>query len=238
MTTNGRLLISGFVCGVMISAASAIEPAYVGPLGNPEEPATRPYKAMYRGLKSFFIQPVRAFNRGNDKVKYVGSLEAIRGVRQGTVELLESTYTGMAGKLQPEPYQLQAVNTYMDDDRRLAALADGLTAAALLHWTFNAPVATVFGSAGYVIVQSEMDISVMTEEEKDFVLYRSEVAKDKEDEFAHPNRDAERYFNRLDRSREIESRHTPPKMEDEGPKYNLSGNLIKKGRRGSLVDAE
>jgi hypothetical protein len=222
----------------MVSAAWAIEPAYVGPLGNPEEPATRPYKAMYRGLKALFVQPVRAFKRGNDKVKYIGSVEAFRGVRQGGVELIESTYTGMAGKRQPHYTQLQALNNMIDSDRRVAAIADGLTAAALLHWTFNAPAATVFGAGGYVIIQSEVDIAAMEGEEVAYVKYRSEVAKDKEDEFAHPNRDGKRHFRRLDRSRAIERQHTPPKQETEEVQYNLTGDLIKKGRKGQLVPEE
>lgn len=238
MNRMGRAVIGCLAGGMMVSAAWAIEPVYKGPLGNPEEPATRPYKAMYRGLKALFIQPVRGFKRGNDKYKYLGSVEAIRGVRQGGVELVESTYTGMAGKRQPDPKELQTLNAMIDSDRRIAALADGLTAAALLHWIFNAPAGTVFGAGSYVIIQSEVDIKAMTEEEFAYVQYRSDVAREKEDEFAHPNRDGRRHFKRLDRSRAIERKHTPPKAEPGEVQYNLTGDLIKKGRRGKLLPPE
>lgn len=238
MKTIGRSLV-GLLAGTLVATVAwSIEPAYTGPMGNPEEPATRPYKAMYRGLKSLFVQPLRGFKRGNDKVPGIGSVEVFRGFRHGGIELIESTYTGMAGKLQPEPKQLQTINTFIDDDRRLAALVDGATAAALIHWSFNAPAGTVFGAGGYVIIQSEMDISVMSEEEVAYVKYRGDVARDKEVEFAHPNRSGKRHFKRLDRSRAIERKHTPPEVESDIKQYNLTGDLIKKGRQGKLVTPE
>ena len=169
MKTIGRAILGCLAGGVLATAAWSIEPAYVGPLGNPEEPATRPYKAMYRGLKALFVQPYYGFKRGNDKVKYIGSVEVFRGVRHGGVELIESTYTGMAGKRQPDYRERQYLNDKIDSDRRAAALADSLTAAALLHWAFNAPAATVFGAGGYVIIQSEVDIAVMDEEEGAYI---------------------------------------------------------------------
>jgi len=238
MNTFGRTVLGCLAGGVLVSTVWAIEPAYNGPMGNPEEPATRPYKAMYRGMKALFVQPIRGFKRGNDKVPGVGSVEVFRGVRHGGVELIESTYTGMAGKLQPEYTQLQTLNTLIDSDRRVAALADGLTAAGLIHWSFNAPAATVFGAGGYVIIQSEVDISAMSEEEVAHVHYRADVARDKEVEFAHPNRDGRRHFKRLDRSNAIEKKHTPPNPKPEEVQYGLTGDLIKKGRKGRLVAPE
>ncbi len=238
MKTLGRAFLGLAAGGVLATTVWAIEPAYNGPLGNPEEPATRPYKAMYRGLKALFIQPVRGFQRGNDKMPGIGSVEVFRGVRHGGVELVESTYTGMAGKRQPSHEELQTMNNFIDSDRRLAALADGVTAAALLHWSFGAPAATVFGAGGYIIIQSEVDISAMNEEEVAYVQYRSDVTRDKEKEFSHPNTDGRRHFKRLDRSRAIERKHTPPKAEPDAVEYNLTGDLIKKGRRGKLVPAD
>jgi hypothetical protein len=222
MKTIGRAVFGCLAGGLLVSAASA----------------TRPYKAMYRGLKALFVQPVRGFKRGNEKVKYIGSVEAFRGVRHGGVELIESTYTGMAGKRQPDYRELQTLNNMIDGDRRVAALADGLTAAALLHWAFHAPAGTVFGAGGYVIIQSEVDIAAMEGEPVAYIKYRSEVTKDKQDEFAHPNRDKKRHFKRLDRSRAIERKHTPPNPEPAETEYNLTGDLIKKGRKGQLVPEE
>jgi hypothetical protein len=238
MNAFGRTVLGCLAGGVLVSSVWAVEPAYKGPMGNPEEPATRPYKAMYRGVKALFVQPVRGFKRGNDKMPVIGSVETIRGVRHGGFELVESTYTGMAGKLQPEPAQLQTMNTLIDSDRRVAALIDGLTAAGLIHWAFNAPAGTVFGAGGYVIIQSEVDIEAMSDEEVAHVKYRADVARDKEAEFAYPNRDGRRHFRRLDRSNAIEKKHTPPNVEPESVQYNLTGDLIKKGRKGQLVAPE
>ena len=68
---------------------------YRGPLGNEEEPALRPYKWMYQGIKSLFYHTGDQFVEGNLHAPVVGSVQGLRGVRRGTMSLGESTYRGL-----------------------------------------------------------------------------------------------------------------------------------------------
>ena len=68
---------------------------YRGPLGNEEEPALRPYKWMYHGIKSLFYHTGDQFVEGNLHAPGVGSVQGLRGVRRGTMSLGESTYRGL-----------------------------------------------------------------------------------------------------------------------------------------------
>ncbi|MBI2421563.1 MAG: hypothetical protein HYV27_01955 [Candidatus Hydrogenedentes bacterium] len=75
--------------------ATAVEPAYYGEeFGNAEEPALRPYKWIFNGVKSLVWHTQDQFVRGNMMAPVVGSTLALRGARRGTVELLESTFHG------------------------------------------------------------------------------------------------------------------------------------------------
>ena len=68
---------------------------YRGPLGNEEEPALRPYKWVYQGIKSLFYHTGDQFVEGNLHAPVVGSVQGLRGVRRGTMSLGESTYRGL-----------------------------------------------------------------------------------------------------------------------------------------------
>ena len=97
----------------------SVEPAYRGPLGNAEEPALRPYKWLYRGVKSFFYNTGDQLVDGNMHVPFVGSVQGLRGVRRGSVELGESLYRG--GVYAPAPAaddykRLGHLNTVIEDD--------------------------------------------------------------------------------------------------------------------------
>lgn len=88
-------LVVGFALMPAI-AATAVEPAYVGEYGNPEEPALRPYKWMWRGVKALFYQTGHGFKHGNMRTPVLGTAETFRGLRKGTFELGESLYHGLA----------------------------------------------------------------------------------------------------------------------------------------------
>lgn len=92
-----RALMFLLVAALLAPIASfAVEPKYVGEYGNAEEPALRPYKWMWRGVKALFYQTGHSFAHGNMKTPVLGTAEVARGLRKGTLELGESTYHGLA----------------------------------------------------------------------------------------------------------------------------------------------
>jgi len=72
----------------------AVEPQYEGIYGNPETPALRPYKWLWHGVKSLFYHTGKSFAKGNMGTPVLGSVEGLRGLRKGTVELGESAFKG------------------------------------------------------------------------------------------------------------------------------------------------
>jgi hypothetical protein len=99
--------------------AFAVEPAYKGQFGNNEEPALRPYKWLYRGVKSLVYHTGDQLVEGNAHTPFVGSVQGLRGLRRGTVELGESLYRG--GVYAPVPPRdsyksLSSANTYIEND--------------------------------------------------------------------------------------------------------------------------
>ncbi len=97
-----------FVVSVVAITASAIEPAYVGPLGNAEEPALRPYKWIWRGITAFGHQTKTKFIEGNMNTPVLGTVETARGIRNGSTEFLYSFWKGILFSCppqQPKHYQ-------------------------------------------------------------------------------------------------------------------------------------
>ncbi len=159
------LLTAGLVvaCGF---SAPAIEPSHWGPYGNPEEPATRPYKAFWRGLKAFKFQLKATIHEGQGKAGHAGNIQFFRGVRRGLVEIGAGTYMGMAGQY---PYPVETThpaNEFIDSDRRLAALADLPSTAAIFWYGGAGAVGAVFGPGAVTVGQSEVDRYAMTPEER------------------------------------------------------------------------
>lgn len=110
-------------------ATFAVEPAYKGPLGNNEEPATRPYKWLYRGLKSLVFHTGDQLVDGNLHTPVLGTAQGLRGLRRGTVELGESAYRG-AVYAPPPPRSdyknLGRANTIIEKDLALRNGSDFL----------------------------------------------------------------------------------------------------------------
>lgn len=116
--------------------AAAVPPAYNGPLGNPEEPALRPYKWMWRGFKALAYQTANHAKEGNLKTPILGTAEAFRGFRKGIVEFDESTFRGMLGAVPPQAGiddyrydRLLKANQYIDQDVLLRNVADYVATA-------------------------------------------------------------------------------------------------------------
>lgn len=119
---------------VCSSVAYAVPPAYYGEFGNAEEPAMRPYKWLWRGICAFVYQPVESFRAGNVKMPVVGTVETVRGVRRGSIELGESAFKGLQGSVPPrgddpnrqgDHYrELSSVNRGIEEEPFLSTVAD------------------------------------------------------------------------------------------------------------------
>lgn len=112
---------------LLATGAYAVQPAYIGPMGNLEEPAVRPYKWVFRGLKALAFQTVDALDRGNRKTPGLGVAEGFRGVRKGTAELGESCFKGLTFSAPPRAGDYKktgTVNKVIDDDLLLCNVCD------------------------------------------------------------------------------------------------------------------
>ena len=118
--------------GAMILAtgwACAVEPAYTGQLGNAEEPALRPVKWVWHGAKALVYQTKQSFCHGNMSTPIYGTVETCRGVRRGTVELVESTYKGSVHAIPPHGdkgacKRTQEANRVIEEDLLLRNVSD------------------------------------------------------------------------------------------------------------------
>lgn len=129
MNAYTKLTVILLVTG-SFSMAFAVEPAYTGHLGNPEEPALRPYKWLARGLAALVYQTGTAFKEGNRDFPIVGSVYAFRGLRRGLVEFERSQWRGFCGaNNRTAPYkETGKANAYIEEDFLLRNAADALTA--------------------------------------------------------------------------------------------------------------
>lgn len=121
------LLFAGLCMAGALTAAAAVKPAYVGVYGNPEEPALRPYKWMFRGFKAFWFQTGTHFRDGNLHTPVLGSSHALRGARLGTFEMLESTFKGAVFAPVPPKgdfRKLRSLNTRVNESENLDEFAD------------------------------------------------------------------------------------------------------------------
>ena len=119
------MMVLGAAC-LWAGAGQAVEPAYEGRFGNPEEPALRPYKWFWSGVRALGHQTKSAFVRGNMNTPFLGSVEGLRGVRKGTLELGESTYKGavFAPVEKKRHLETHKLNAKVDDDLALRNLSD------------------------------------------------------------------------------------------------------------------
>jgi hypothetical protein len=130
------LVLVGLGLALCVGGASyAVPPAYCGELGNPEEPALRPYKAFFQGLRALFDRSHEALREGNTKMPVIGSVEVVRGMRRGAIDCVEYTYRSVAGSLPPRADEYKkagSVNKYIDEDRDVTALVDFVSCGGVL----------------------------------------------------------------------------------------------------------
>lgn len=108
-------------------AAVAVPASYEGPYGNPEEPALRPYKWMWRGVKALFYQTGYGFKHGNMRTPVLGTAETFRGLRKGTFELGESVYRGLSFAAVPPKGQYKEtmrLNAMVDKEKASSNISD------------------------------------------------------------------------------------------------------------------
>lgn len=107
------------MCLVVAGSAFAVPAAYTGKLGNDEEPALRPYKWVWHGVKSFFHHPVARMYEGNARYPLIGLTAVGTGITQGAIDLGESAAKGSVHAIPPqagEYKKLGTVNTYVAND--------------------------------------------------------------------------------------------------------------------------
>jgi hypothetical protein len=166
--------LTSFVLAAAVLAAPmsfAVEPAYKGPLGNNEEPALRPYKWLYQGVKSLFYHTGDQFVEGNLHAPVVGSVQGLRGVRRGTVSLGESVYRGAVYAPVPsrDHYKsLGAANTAIEGDMFTRNSSD-----FLFSWYFFPVMKAVDNNPP----EGNTKVAIRQKEAKATRLARDEAAK-------------------------------------------------------------
>lgn len=123
-----------------------------------EEPALRPYKALFRGFRALGHHTVQSLADGNEKVPILGSIEVFRGVRRGAVEIVSGTYMGMAGSKPKEHTAWSKPNIIIESDPLLSATADFATPVAIGNAASGAETAFAFGAgvfAGQKVLDSD-----------------------------------------------------------------------------------
>lgn len=160
------LVVLAMACTVAFSAVAESQ------FGNREETALRPYKGFWRGVKAFTYNVVKSLDKGNRKFPGLGVVELGRGVRYGTVELLSSTYMGMAGS-RAKPYRAYSrPNEILDSDWLLRNTADTLGGA--VFWGHGGTIeSNLTGAAGVFTAQKVVDHSPVLSEREE-ALYLSE----------------------------------------------------------------
>jgi len=151
-------------------AGFAVEPAYQGQFGNNEEPALRPYKWLYHGVKSLVYHTGDQFVEGNMHTPYVGSVQGLRGLRRGTVNLGESLYRG--GVYAPVPPKdsyksLGALNTLIERDMFTRNSSD-----FLFSWYFFPAQKAV----DYYPLEGDTKVEIRQREARETRMSRKEAA--------------------------------------------------------------
>jgi hypothetical protein len=146
MTRFVKVLTLTMVGMSCLGIADAIEPTHYGQFGNPEEPAMRPVKAVWKGLISIKHNVKKSAREGHEKVQIIGAIEATRGLRRGFVELVANTVNGMAGTYPRDPKKMGKANETIENDPLLQTASDTAAGAAVAGIPGGASAAVVGGA--------------------------------------------------------------------------------------------
>ncbi len=235
MSTTLAVVLAVMCCG----SAMAIEPSHWGKYGNPEEPATRPYKAFWRGLKAVPYQIGISKDSGEAKADAKwGRVEGFRGVRRGVVELGHSTWWGMAGTYPPPVEDFSSTNQWIESDRRLAALCDLPTTVGVFALVSGSnALVMMFGSAAVTVAQSEVDRRAMGPEQLEANIAAAQRTRAQNWPSDPVSRNDQRPHG-LKYGGKIKEEAEAKKAEQESVYLNTpySGDMIAKARRGRIAD--
>lgn len=185
-----RLTLSVFFVSLMITiTASAIEPAYVGPLGNPEEPALRPYKWIWRGLTALGHQTKEKFIEGNMNTPILGTVETARGVRNGSTEFLYSFWKGIlftCPPQQPKYYQKKtALTKWVESDDVWRNVTEFIC---------SGPAFPMLVALDHVQVESDAKVQERLAKAREIQTARREAQKSRQLQMKHIEQAQEKYI--------------------------------------------
>lgn len=99
---NSRMLLTTVILLALAGAATGVEPAYRGPMGNAEEPALRPVKWLWHGAKALAYQLTDGVRDTREDRRLRTMLRGTgQGAGQGVVEVVESAFRGAIGSQVP-----------------------------------------------------------------------------------------------------------------------------------------
>lgn len=205
--------------GVLLAAAlgaqaEVVQPAYEGKLGNPEEPALRPYKWALSGIGALFYQTGKHFRDGNMGTPVLGTVNTLRGAGVGSIELGESVYNGLVYRPlvdHKEFKKLHRANRAIDNDLLARNVRDGLSTGLwypLLKFNDHYP---------------------MEDEEKVQARIAAARAKREAQQAAQEARRTDKHLSAVERAQV--SRNPERAARGAGKKKDLEGNLLKLGSR-------
>ncbi len=111
----------------LVGSYPVVAPETQDQFGNPEEPATRPYRWVWHGVKALVFHPLDALKDGYLQAPPTGVAYAGVGLRRGTVEFVESVARGSIFASVPpsDAYKdTQRVNAVIEDDPFLENSSD------------------------------------------------------------------------------------------------------------------
>lgn len=90
-----KLILTTLVLVAIAGSAAGVEPAYRGPMGNPEEPALRPVKWLWHGTKALAYRATNGIRDTREDRRFRSLLRGTaRGAGEGVAEVGESVFRG------------------------------------------------------------------------------------------------------------------------------------------------
>jgi len=136
-----RLCCVIIVAIALAPAAVSVEPESTDQFGNPEEPALRPYKWMWQGVKSLFYHTGESLVDGNMEIPGLGTVKVASGARKGTFELLEafakgSVYAPLPKDSKEYTRELHTTNEFIEQEMMFRHVLDMAAVAPIGIYRF------------------------------------------------------------------------------------------------------